>query len=54
MLPYLLLLLLCTTVADLASFLSLRAAEFVPGGLLALTLIGSGGDDDFDAHAYLR
>jgi hypothetical protein len=41
-------------VADLASFLALRAAEFALGGLLALTFIGSGGDDDVDAHPYLR
>jgi hypothetical protein len=53
-LSYLLLLLLCTAVADLAAFLALRAAEFVPGGLLALTFIGSGGIDDYDANTYLR
>ncbi|KAF6262130.1 S-adenosyl-L-methionine-dependent methyltransferase [Scenedesmus sp. NREL 46B-D3] len=42
-------------VADLASFLALRADEFVPGGLLALTFIGSGSDDDVvDAHPYFR
>jgi hypothetical protein len=41
-------------VSDLAAFLALRAGEFAAGGLLAITLIGSGGDDDVDAHPYLR
>jgi hypothetical protein len=41
-------------VSDLACFLALRAGEFAAGGLLAITIIGSGGDDDVDAHPYLR
>lgn len=41
-------------VADLASFLQLRGRELIPGGLLVITMIGSGGDTDFDIHPYLR